>query len=835
MAVKKQMSIEAAFEWDKLKEGLDKARRDIEKFAAETKNAMNSMFWDSLSEKQLDSFGDKAYNKMNKAFASKFANVWTQIWRALGQNLLSEMNIAGDKVGKSWTEKIWSMLGKGFKTVADWFKKDMDNVWEGLKKVAKLGIATAVTVTYLWKQAMDEALTYSKSESEAQSFLQYNKEDRSAFAGLVSDLSKKYWVDQSQIFQAAKDLKSQNVEWTPKEIAKILESSIKFNQASGWETQLSDSIWQLVWYLSAETGWNGIKWPDVAKNIAQLADDMQKMTMVSWGKDTLVKEQFSTTAPQTIQAWLSRKESMAIYSSISGKTGNEAEAATQIQTMSQWLFDLTPQAKKTLIDLWMKESPEEYVRKNWFLAYLDKLKQILPQKLQQGTDEIRKAKQELEKLKKEKPMSYEYLTETKDAQGNPVRVLTEKAKTHQKQIADAEARLNETIAKYNDKNSFQQNPITANLSLIEGNIRGSIPLLYLLWEGYEDFWEKLKEFDNTSGSVQAVHNIIQDTDYYRMEQAKQSWNDLVIGMGKQIAPAAIDMFKELNGLLNENRETINLFIKNGMDFLRDSFRDFVKYIKEHPEALKKFKDELTNVWNTLKTIWEFITWTVIPIVKWMIDWWTNSSDTTKIVVASLVIFNNTIFALTWVITSMVVQVIAMNTWMSTTQVIMGWFKYAAIAAGWLWIAAAVWAAAYAMYTLWENHKKEAELQADADKLTEKSMGIMQDKNATPLQKAEANLAAAKKTQEAMEMNWNKKVGWIDLSFALTPGQKERKKTELESANQMVANAQAIYDQTKNSTVIVQGNMVTESSMNNIANKATTNYQNRNGLGAGVQY
>jgi hypothetical protein len=32
---------------------------------------------------------------------------------------------------------------------------------------------------------MDEALTYSKSEAEAQSFLQYGKEDRATFAKLV--------------------------------------------------------------------------------------------------------------------------------------------------------------------------------------------------------------------------------------------------------------------------------------------------------------------------------------------------------------------------------------------------------------------------------------------------------------------------------------------------------------------------------------------------------------------------------------------------------------------------------------------------------------------------
>jgi hypothetical protein len=36
-----------------------------------------------------------------------------------------------------------------------------------------------------------------------------------------------------------------------------------------------------------------------------------------------------------MQAGLSRKESMAIYASIAGKTGNEAEAATQIQTMAK--------------------------------------------------------------------------------------------------------------------------------------------------------------------------------------------------------------------------------------------------------------------------------------------------------------------------------------------------------------------------------------------------------------------------------------------------------------------------------------------------------------------
>ncbi len=834
MAVKKQMSIEAAFEWDKLKEGLDKARRDIEKFAAETKNAMNSMFGDSLSEKQLDAFGDKAFNKMNRAFANKFANVWTQIGRSLWQNLLNEMNIAWDKVGKSGNEKIWSMLGKWFKTVADGFKKDLDNVWEGLKKVAKLGIATAVTVTYLWKQAMDEALTYSKSEAEAQSFLQYGKEDRATFAKLVWDLSKRYGVDQSQIFQAAKDLKSQNVEWTPKEIAKVLESSIKFNQASGWETQLSESIGQLVWYLSAETGWKGIKWPDVAKNIQKLADDMQKMTMVSWGKDTLVKEQFATTAPQTMQAGLSRKESMAIYASIAGKTGNEAEAATQIQTMAKWLFDLTPQAKKTLMDLWMKESPEEYVRKNWFLAYLDKLKQILPQKLQQGTDEIRKAKAELEKLKKEKPAQYEYLTETKDAQGNPVRVLTEQAKTHQKQIAEAEARLNETIAKYNDKNSFQQNPITANLSLIEGNVRGSIPLLYLLWEGYQDFGEKLKEFDNTTGSVNAVHNIIQDTDFYRMEQAKQSWNDLVIWMGKQIAPAAIDMFKELNWLLTENRETINLFIKNGMDFLRDSFKDFVKYIKEHPEALKKFKDELGNLWNTLKTIWEFISWTVIPIVKDLINWWTSSSDTTKIVVASLVIFHNTIFALTWVIASMVVQVIAMNTWMNTAQVVMGWFKYAAIAWGWMLVAWAVAATAMAFYDLWENHKKANELEDKANEKLIKRDEVWKDTKSSAKEKADAELKAALAQKQAVDAKWaNSKLYWVD--WAILPGVRDQRQMEIESANQRVATASKYAASVAYQTVVVQGNMVTESSLNNIANKATTNYQNRNWLGAWVQY
>lgn len=834
MAVKKQMSIKAAFEWDKLKEWLDKARRDIEKFAAETKNAMNSMFWDSLTEKQLDTFGDKAFNKMNRSFASKFANVWTQIGRSLWQNLLNEMNIAGDKVGKSSTDKIWSVLWKGFKNVADWFKKDLDNVWEWLKKVAKLGIATAVTVTYLWKQAMDEALTYSKSEAEAQSFLQYSKEDRATFAGLVSDLSKKYWVDQSQIFAAAKDLKSQNVEWTPKEIAKVLESSIKFNQASGGETQLSESIGQLVWYLSAETGWKGIKWPDVAKNIAKLADDMQKMTMISWGKDALVKEQFATTAPQTSQGWLKRQEAMAVYASIAGKTGNEAEAATQIQTMSKWLFDLTPQARKTLQDLWMKESPEEYVKKNWFLSYLDKLKQILPQKLQQWTEEIRKAKADLEKLKKDKPISYEYLTETKDAQGNPVRVLTEKAKTYQKQIEEAEARLQEIISKYNDENSFEENPITKNLSLIEWNVRGSIPLLYLLWEWYEDFRAKLGEFDNTAGSVDAVHNIIQDTDFYRIEQAKQSWNDLVIGMWKQISPAAIDMFKELNQLLTENRETINLFIKNGMDFLRDSFKDFIKYMKEHPEAIKNFKDEVWKAWWALKQIWEFITTNVIPTVKKLIDWWINSSDTTKIVTASLVIFHNTIFALIWLVWSLTVSIIWLQTGLSGVQILMAWFKYAAIATWWWAIATAVWLTAAAFYTLWENHKKANELDEKAQQSNINRDKVWKDQNATWKQKADSELKAAIANKQAVDAKWaSSTMGWID--WLVLPWARAQRQMEIESANNRVATASKYSASQNNQTIIVQGNMATESSMNNIANKATTNYQNRNGLGAWVQY
>ena len=83
---------------------------------------------------------------------------------------------------------------------------------------------------------------------------------------------------------------------------------------------------------------------DITKGstINYLTDLFQKTANISAGNDVLVKQYLAKSGTLPKFAGINEKEQMAIFASLSGITGDEAETSTQLERMSQSMFDLTP-------------------------------------------------------------------------------------------------------------------------------------------------------------------------------------------------------------------------------------------------------------------------------------------------------------------------------------------------------------------------------------------------------------------------------------------------------------------------------------------------------------